>query len=80
MRTKQYVNTVKSLPKDQQENHKKALVHLIAFHTGNKPDAVESSLKNKDGFINKKIDALHPSIMSEIYKSSLTHGNLKGKK
>ena len=80
MKHTDYIKRVKSFPKDKQENHKKALVGLIALHTDNKPDAIESSLKAKDGFAAKKINALHPSIRSEIYRSALIHGNLKRKK
>lgn len=80
MKTEEYLSKVKALKGPNKENHKKALVHLIAFHTDNKPDAIEASLKAKDGFAQKKINSIHPTVMQEIYKSALHHGNLKGKK
>ncbi len=58
------------------DSHKKALAHLIALHTGNKPDAIETSLRNKDGFAKKKIDELHPTVMKQIVQSAKVHGNL----
>lgn len=56
--------------------HKKALTHLIALHTGNTPNAIETSLKNKDGFAREKIDKLHPKILKHIIQSAKTHGDL----
>jgi hypothetical protein len=78
MNHKEFATKVLSSP--NKEHHKDAFVHLIALHTGNKPDAIRNSLKEKDGFAESKINALHPSVRSEIYKSAITHGNLKGKK
>lgn len=80
MRHEQFIGRVKSAPKDKQEHYKKALVHLIAYHTDNKPDAIESSMRAKDGFAEKKINSIYPSVMSEIYKTALQHGDIKGKK
>lgn len=80
MKTQEYVAKVGALKGKEKENHKRALVHLIALHTDNKPDAIEASLKAKDGFAQKKINAIDPTVMGEIYKSALHHGNLKGKK
>ncbi len=78
MNHKQFTTIIK--PSSNKEEYKKAFVHLVALHTGNTPSAIETSLRNKDGFAKQKINSLKPNVLSEIYKSSITHGNLKGGK